>query len=185
LWLFVTKESPGVYAVETMSGAHKKVVVRQFSGELMWGYLSSGGFVKSGQVELMGVDGRAKSFALNEIKWIAYLRDFTLEDRIEPERLGRKTFAGRPRGDGLWLRLNFTDGETIEGLAAVEMEFIDGLVEDGGLFLTPPDPRSNAHRMFVPRSALRRLEVLGYVTAPSKRSSRKPVSEAQGGLFEE
>lgn len=168
-----------------MSGAHKKVVVRQFSGVLTWGYLPSGGFVKNRQVELMGVDGRAKLFDLNDIKWIAYLREFLLDDPVEPERLGRKTFAGRPRGDGLWLRLVFTDGETMEGLASVEMEFIDGLVEDGGIFLTPPDPRSNSHRIFAPRSGLRRLEVLGYVTAPSKRVSKKPVSEAQGGLFDE
>ena len=167
-----------------MSGTQKKVIVRRFTGPLTWGYLPSGGFTRDGQTELMEIDGRSKLLLMNEIKWIAYVRDFNNDDPIEPERLVRRSFSGRPRGDGLWLRLSFLDGDTLEGLAAVEMEFIDGLAEDRGIFLTPPDGRSNAMRMFVPRSALRNLSVLGYITAPSKRTSRKASDPSQADLFE-
>jgi hypothetical protein len=168
-----------------MALSHKKVVVRRFELALAWGYLPASGFVESGTVHLMEVDGRIKSLFLNDIKTIVYVRDFNLDDPTEPERIGRRTFAARPRGDGLWLRLGFRDGDSLEGLAGVDMGFLESLIEDRGVFLTPPDTRGNAQRVFVPRSAIRSLEVLGYVTAPSKKLAKQIEAAAQAGLFEE
>jgi hypothetical protein len=65
------------------------------------------------------------------------------------------------------------------------MGFLESLIEDRGVFLTPPDTRGNAQRVFVPRSAIRSLEVLGYVTAPSKKLAKQIEAAAQAGLFEE
>jgi len=166
--------------------AQKKVVVRQFQGGLVWGYLPASGFVEEGYVALMQVDGRARTIDFRDIKTICYVRDFNLDDQEDPERLGRRVFPARPRGEGLWLRLGFLDGDTLEGLSGFDMGFIDSLLEERGLFFSPPDARANAQRVFVPRAALASLEVLGYITAPSKRNAAQPAKDAgQPRLFTE
>lgn len=137
----------------------------------------------------MAVDGRITSQPLNEIKTIAYVRDFNLDDHVNPERMGRKAFPARPRGDGLWLKLTFRDEDEQEGLANFDIGFADSLLEDRGVFLTLPEARSNTQRLFVPRAALRSMEVLGVVSAPSKRLGAKPprgvIADTQAKLFGE
>jgi len=49
----------------------------------------------------------------------------------------------------------------------------------------PPDPYSNQQRVFVPRVALRAVDVLGVVGSPLKRRKPKAVPKEQIGLFEE
>lgn len=160
-----------------MAAAQKKVVLRTFAGELRWGYLPQGGFLGRDGVEFMGTDGRVTSYPIYEIKTIAYVRDFNLDDAVNPERMGRKAFPARPRGDGLWLKLTFRDGDELEGLTNFDIGFADALLDDQGVFLTPPDARANTQRLFVPRLALRSMEVLGVVSAPSKRLGAKPARE--------
>jgi hypothetical protein len=174
-----------------MAPAQKKVVLRSLSNELAWGYLPPGGFLHDHQITLMEPDGHLTPFPVNTLKRIAYVRDFNLNDKIDPERIGRMTFPARPRGDGLWLRLTFCGGEILEGLTTLDLAFADTLLDDHGLFLTPPDPRSNTLRLFVPRLALQSIEVLGFVTAPSRRLAVQPKSKAgvtpdmQSSLFDE
>ena len=168
-----------------MASGQKKVVIRRFAGPLAWGYLPQTSLVRDDQVPLMAVDGRITPISLNEIKTIAYVHDFNLDDLVDPERIGRRSFLARPRGDGLWLKLTFQDADSIEGLTSVDLLLLDALIADQGLFLTPPDGRSNTQRLFVPRTSLRSLEVLGYVTAPSKRAAKVAIDNPQPSLFEE
>ena len=172
-----------------MAPAQKKVVLRSLSNELAWGYLPQGGFLQDSNINFMAVDGHITHFPIKEIKQIAYVRDFNLDDKVDPERMGRPAFLARPRGDGLWLRLTFLDDETLEGLAPSDLTFADSLLDNRGIFLTPADPRSNTLRLFVPRAALKSLEVLGVVTAPSRRLATKPksrsASDTQTKLFNE
>jgi hypothetical protein len=172
-----------------MAPAQKKVVLRSLSNELAWGYLPQGGFLHEAQITLLEPDGRLTPFPLHTLKRIAYVRDFNLDDKLDPERIGRLTFSARPRGDGLWLRLTFRDHEVLEGLTPLDLAFADTLLDDRGLFLTPPDHRSNTLRLFVPRLALQSLEVLGFITAPSRRlaaNSRPGVTtDTQPTLFDE
>jgi hypothetical protein len=158
-----------------MPSGQKKVIIRTLTGTLAWGYLPQSLFVDENTVPLMSTDGRLTPISLNDIKTISYVRDFNLDDPINPERLLRRTFPARPRGDGLWLRLTFLDDDILEGLSTLDIAALDSLLADRGLLLTPPDTRGNTQRLFVPRSALRSLEVLGFVTAPSKRLA-KPTS---------
>ncbi|SEF66535.1 hypothetical protein SAMN05421819_0747 [Bryocella elongata] len=171
-----------------MPAARKKVVIRQFDAGPSWGYLPPAGFVEGDAVVLLLPDGRTKPLQLNTIKLIAYVRDFNLDDANDPERLGRKTFLGRPRGEGLWLRIGFPDDDQLEGLTSFDLGFLDMLLEDRGLLLSPPDGRGNTQKIFVPRSAIRSLELLGAISSPSKRVSaeraKELVEELQAGLFE-
>lgn len=168
-----------------MAAAQKKVVVRLSGGELAWGYLPQSGFVRAGQVELIEVDARAKLIDVSEIEMISYVKDFNLNDHVEPERIERRTFVGRPRGEGLWIRLELRELAPLEGLVSFGMGFVDQLLEEGGVFLTPPDGRGNTVRVFVPRTALRGMEALGWVTSPTKKAARETRAVAQAGLFED
>ena len=169
-----------------MSSSRKKVLVRRFSGDSLPGYLPSGGFVHAGAVELLDLGGRILPLPLADIKHISFVRDFNLTDTVNPERLTRRTFLARPRSEGLWIRLTFRTGDQFEGLAPTDLSLFDGVIDDGGLFLVPPDTRSNAQRLFIPRTALTELQLVAVITTPSKKQlvAERPAKESlQDELF--
>jgi hypothetical protein len=82
--------------------------------------------------------------------------------------------------EGLWLRLRFRDGETLEGLMPNNLT----LVRPEGYFLNPPDTRGNVQRIFAPRAAVSELTVLAVIgSAAAKR--RRQVAEHAPTLFGE
>jgi hypothetical protein len=169
-----------------MSSAHKKVIVRRFTGETLPGYLPLSAFVRNRGIDLLDLSGRVIPLALNDIKHICYVREFNLHDTMNPERLTRRTFLARPRTEGLWLRMTFRGGDILEGLAPTDVGLLDDMINDAGLHVTPPDTRSNTQRVFVPRSSLAELQLLAVITTPSRR---KPLPGAsvpsmQEDLFE-
>jgi len=169
-----------------MSSAHKKVIVRRFTGETLPGYLPLSGFVRNRGIDLLDLSGRVIPLVLNDIKHICYVREFNLHDTVNPERLTRRNFLARPRTEGLWLRMTFRGGDILEGLAPTDISLLDDVIHDVGLHLSPPDTRSNTQRVYVPRSSLSELQLLAVITTPSRR---KPLPAAsvpsmQEDLFE-
>jgi hypothetical protein len=152
-----------------MSNSRKKVIVRRFSGDALPGYLPHANFVHNNSVDLLDLSGRIIPLPLNDIKIINFVRDFNLSDPVNPERLTRRAFLARPRSEGLWLRLTFRSGDLLEGLAPTDSSLLDALVDDAGLFLSPPDTRSNTQRLYVPRAAITELQLLAVITTPSRR----------------
>ena len=152
-----------------MSTSRKKVIVRRFSGDTLPGYLPHAAFVHNSSLDLLDLSGRIIPLPLNDIKTVSYVRDFNLSDTVNPERLTRRTFLARPRSEGLWLRLTFRSGDLLEGLAPTDRTLLDALIDDAGLFLTPPDTRSNTQRLYVPRAALTELQLLAVITTPSRK----------------
>ncbi|RXH56576.1 DUF6982 domain-containing protein [Granulicella sibirica] len=172
-----------------MASSRKKVIVRLLSGDLLHGYLPAAAFVRheppaAALLDLLDLAGRILPLALQDIKLIHYVRDFNLDDTRNPERLTRTAFLARPRNEGLWLCITFAAGDQLEGLAPLDVTLLDGLVEDSGLFLTPPDDRTNTHRVFVPRPAIAALQLLAVVTTPSRKVA-KPSADPQPNLFPE
>jgi hypothetical protein len=167
-----------------MSNSPKKVLVRRFSGDTLPGYLSQSAFVRHGAIDLLDLSGRLISLSLNDIKMVSYVRDFNLSDPVNPERLTRRTFLARPRSEGLWVRLTFRSGELLEGLAPTDLTLLDALADDDGLFLIPPDTRSNTQRIYVPRVAITDLQLLAVVTTPSRRQPL-PASPSKESLQDE
>jgi hypothetical protein len=173
-----------------MSSAHKKVIVRRFTGETLPGYLPLSEFVRSrapqNMIDLLDLEGRVIPLLISDVKHICYVRDFNLADTSNPERLTRRTFLARPRTEGLWLRMTFRTGDLLEGLAPTDTGLLDDLIQDAGLQVTPPDTRSNTQRIYVPRTSLTSLQLIAVITSPSKR---KPLPAAsvptlQEDLFE-
>ena len=183
-------DNPPGGTCKRMASSRKKVIVRTVSDGVLSGYLPPTGVLGvTGAVALLDLEARMIDVPLAGIRWIAYVRDFNLADTIDPERLTRRTFLARPRTEGLWVRLTLAGGDVLEGLAPIDAALMDNLMEDGGLFLTPPDIRSNTQRLFVPRRAITELQVLAVVTNPSKVKPLKPETAAkpvpaQNGLFE-
>src|SRR5262249_39586825 len=95
-------------------------------------------------LDLLTQEGEHEQIALGRIRSLYFVREFNGD--FEPER---KAFLSRPKLDGLWIRLRYTDGETLEGV--VPNDLLSLL--DNGVQLTPPDLSSNTDRIFVPRSA--------------------------------
>jgi hypothetical protein len=158
-----------------MSSAHKKVIVRRFTGETLPGYLPLTGFVRNRAIDILDLTGRVVPLLLNDIKHVSYVRDFNLQDTTNPERLSRRTFLAKPRTEGLWLRMTFRSGDLLEGLAPIDITLTDDLIADAGLQLTPPDTRSNTQRLYVPRTSITDLQLLAVITSPSRR---KPLPAA-------
>lgn len=92
-----------------MPSSRKKAIARRFTRDWVAGYVvfdgsSPDGFLKEGSLELLALDGKVLSLNLKTIKWLCFIRDFNSGEAENPERLLRKTFAGRPRTEGLYLR---------------------------------------------------------------------------------
>ncbi len=172
-----------------MSSSRKKVIVRRFTGETLPGYLPASAFVHDKIIDLLDLSGRVIPISINEIKYICYVRDFNLTDSLNPERLIRRTFLARPRTEGLWLRLAFRtpDGtkDQFEGLAPIDIALLDDLIADAGLFLTPPDTRSNTQRIYIPRTSIIELQLIAVITTPSRRKPlpATPLTSLQEDLF--
>jgi hypothetical protein len=170
-----------------MASSRKKVILRTLANATLPGYLPVTGLVESRAsvhtIDLLDLEGRITPIPLETVRSVAYVRDFNLGDRDDPERLTRRTFLARPRAEGLWLRLTLRGGEILEGLAPLDLSLVDALLEDRGLFLIPPDIRSNTQRLFIPRHAFLDLQILAVITTPSKPKPSKSTPDDQPSLF--
>lgn len=163
-----------------MATSRKKTIARKFSQDWVAGYLPTIGFVHGGFVELLALDGKILQIPTAELKWICYVRDFNSGEAANPERLVRKTFAGRPRTEGLLVRLRLLDGDLLEGLTANDMSLVSG----EGLFLTPPDVRSNTQRIWIPQSAITDFEIVAVIGSAKRKLPDVPKPPStQESLF--
>ena len=161
------------------ASTHKKVVVSLLDGSSIKGYLNPATLGRSEEADLLTLAGEHRAVPLRDIKSVHFVREFT-----EPFELERKTFLSRPKLDGLWVRLRFRDEDSLEGI--VGNNLLDML--DSGIQLTPPDLHANTLRLFVPRSALLEMKVLGVVGVARRPSQAQPAPKtpaAQSKLFNE
>jgi hypothetical protein len=57
----------------------------------------------------------------------------------------------------------------LEGLAPLDAALLDDVLNDAGLFLVPPDVRSNTQRIYIPRCSISGLQILAVITTPSRK----------------
>jgi hypothetical protein len=149
------------------------VVVTLVDKKTLRGYLNPTHLGRNDPVDLLTPDGEHEQIPLSRVRAIYFVREFSND--YEPER---KAFLSRPKLDGLWVRLRFNDSETLEGV--VPNDLLSLL--DNGLQITPPDLNSTTDRIFVPRSALSEVTVLG-VVGVARRKPAVPAVAAQPRLF--
>jgi hypothetical protein len=154
------------------SPAHKKVLVVRFEKAPIEGFASlPSTFVGElgATLEVLSQDGAIASVPLAEIRAICFVRDFGTGESWRKQRI----FLSRPKTPGLWVRVQFRDGELLEAVTPNNL-----LGEPGGFLIVPPDPSAQNYHLFVPRSAVSSVEVLGVIGSPLRRRS-KPTPTAE------
>lgn len=158
------------------ASTHKKVVLVLADKKPIRGYLNPTRLGNSDPIDLLTPDGEHQEISLARVRSIYFVREFS--DDFEPER---KAFLSRPKLDGLWVRLRYSDGETIEGV--VPNDLLTML--DNGIQITPPDLNSTTDRIFIPRAALTELTVLGVVGISRRKPAAAAAAANQPRLFNE
>jgi hypothetical protein len=159
------------------ASTRKKVVVWLLDRTHLKGYLNPSALVRAEAIDLLTPDGEHESIPMPTVKSVYFVREFP--ETFQPER---KVFLSRPKLDGLWVRLRFRDEDVMEGIVANDLlDLLDNAVQ-----LTPPDLHGNTLRLFIPRSALAEMKVLGVVGA-ARRTPRAAgaAASSQSKLFNE
>lgn len=157
------------------STTHKKVVVLLLDRSREQGFLNPAGLGGAATIEILTREGEHHTLDLAKVKSIHFVRDFTDDFQLE-----RKAFLSRPKLDGLWVRLRFRDDDDLEGI--VSNDLLDLL--ENGVRLTPPDLHGNSLWVFIPRSALTEMKVLG-VVGIARRRPAAAAAPSQPKLFNE
>ncbi len=98
----------------------------------------------------------AEQVWLNDAKALFFVSSLTGNKRQQPVLFHRNTAVT----SGIWVRLEFEDGEVIEGLIHNSAAH---LVQKG-FFLLPTDPEGNNELVYVFKAALKDFRVLGMRT---------------------
>lgn len=147
------------------ASTHKKVVVFRLDHTPVKGYVNAASLGHGEVIDVLTPEGEHRPIPADRVKCVYFVREFDADFELE-----RKTFLSRPKLDGLWVRLHFRDEDVMEGI--VSNDLLDLL--NSGVQLTPPDLHGNTLRLFVPRSALLEMKVLGVVGA-ARRAPRRPA----------
>lgn len=152
------------------ASTHKKVIVQTLQRKTLRGYLNPSRLGRAEILDLLTPEGNHENVSLEDVRCVYFVREFTNSFELQ-----RKYFLSRPKLDGLWVRLTFRDDEVLEGIVP------NNLLEllDRGVNLTPPDLHGEVTRLYVPRTALAGLTVLGVVGIARRSPRRLPELEAE------
>jgi hypothetical protein len=145
------------------SSTVKKVVVRRFDRENLLGFVNPFSYLQPSAIEILSPEGSLVLLPYDEVRSVCFVKDFEAE--AEPRRI----FMTRPKLEGLWVRMLFRDGEILDGILPNNLL----AWEISGFTVTPPEPDANNQRVFVPRSALKSIQVLGVVGSPLRPKRKK------------
>jgi len=155
------------------SSTNKKVSVVRFDREPLLGIVSPQDYLGADGIEMLSVSGSLITVPYAEAKAICFLRDYDDADAWKPNR----AFGTRPKANGLWVRIVFTDGDTLEGMMANDLTQL----EPAGISVIPPEPGASAQRIFVPRQASKSIQVLGVIGSPLRRAQPKSPAKPPPG----
>ncbi len=160
-----------------MAGStNKKVVVERFEREPLKGFVNPQTWLSAEGAELLSTTGSVVLVGFQDLKAVFFVQDLDAPNTSVAKRI----FTTRPKTEGLWLRMLFRDGDYMDGLLANNLLSLDPY----GFSVVPPDPSAKNQRVYVPKTALSDLKVLGVVGSPLKRRKRVPPSKDQIALFE-
>ncbi|HVW11920.1 MAG TPA: hypothetical protein VHC90_25245 [Bryobacteraceae bacterium] len=151
----------------------KKVVVRRFDRETLTGFVNPFSYLQPQNIEILRQDGSLSLLPYSEVRSVAFVKDFDAGEEAP------RVFLNRPKQEGLWVRMVFLDGEVMDGILPNNLL----TWEAAGLTVTPPEPDSNSQKIFVPRDALKSVQVLGVVGSPLRAKRKKAPDSDQPTLF--
>ncbi len=149
------------------------MIVRRFDRESVSGFVNPFGYLQAHAIEVLRPDGSLAQLPYSEVRCVAFVKEF--QDAEEP----RRVFLNRPKLEGLWVRMVFRDGEVMDGILPNNLL----AWETPGFTVTPPETDGNNQRIFVPREALRSMQVLGVVGSPLRGKKKAGPAGDQPSLF--
>lgn len=152
------------------------MLVVRFDRETLAGFLQMPGGLEGDAVELLRPQGNLIRVPLAETKLVCFVRDFEGGETWRDHR----AFSTRPKMAGIWVRFAFRDGDWLEGVAPNDLLRFD----PGGFQAVPPDPTYHNQRVFVPRTAVSSVQVLGVIGSPLRRRVKEPAKAGQLRMFE-
>lgn len=155
------------------SSTAKKVIVRRFERDRVTGFVNPFSYLQQETIEVLKTDGTLALIAYAEVKTVSFVKDFDADTEV-----GRR-FLNRPKLEGLWVRMLFKDGEVADGILPNNLLLWDTV----GYTVTPPEPDGNCQKIFVPRLALRSMQILGVVGSPLRTRKTRAAAEVQPSLF--
>jgi len=159
-----------------ISSSNKKVLLVRFERETLQGFVQTPSGLEGDSVELLRPEGSLVRIPISETKVVCFVRDFEAGETWREHR----AFATRPKTSGLWVRFKFRDGDWLEGIVANNLLQI----ESTGFSSIPPDPSFQNQRIFVPRTAVTSVEVLGVIGSPLRRRPSPKPGEEQLKMFD-
>lgn len=149
----------------TAASRLQKVVI-QYGNSVVKGYLESQPWEtiegvlsqaphsppRSFRVRLLGSD-TIQEISTADAKAVFYVNDFDGDREHHPLNF----HSPSPIVHGIWVRVEFLDGEVMEGIVHNTLRFL----VDPGFFLVPSDPDSNNRLVYVMKSWLKDHRVLG------------------------
>jgi len=151
----------------------KKVIVRRFDRENLAGFVNPYSYLQPASLELLRQDGTIALLPYDEVRSVNFVKDF--DAGPDPARI----FQTRPKLEGVWVRMLFRDGEVLDGILPNDLL----AWEPAGYTATPPEPDANNQKVFVPRQALRSIQILGIVGSPLRPKRSKKAPDDQPTLF--
>ena len=161
-----------------MAGStNKKVLISRFDREPLSGFVNPQAYLTLEGLELLTSDGALQTVPYEDVKLVCFVRDF---DQGEP-RKELRLFAARPKMEGLWIRMRFRDGDSMDGLLSNNLLQL----EPQGFSVIPPDPGFQNQRVFVPKAALSSIQGRGVIGSPLRQGRKtKPVPKEQLEMFD-
>jgi hypothetical protein len=153
----------------------KRVLVARFDRTAVKGFVNPRTWLGKDGIEVLTPEGALARVPYAEVRYVCFVRDF---DQQEPRR-DMRVFLTRPKMSGLWVHLRLRDGQTLEGVMTN-----DPLAwEPEGFSLVPPDPGYQNQRLFVPRTSITEMRVLGVIGGAAHRRSKTPAPGSQLEMF--
>lgn len=151
---------------EQHAGLRLQKVVIQFGNSVVKGYLEPQSWESIEGVLSNAPDSPPQSFRIRPIdsdtiqeistadaKAVFYVNNFEGDSQHRPLNF----HSPSPIVHGIWVRVEFIDGEVMEGIVHNTLRFL----VDPGFFVAPTDPDSNNKLAYVMKSWLKDLRVLG------------------------
>ena len=149
---------------------NKKVLITRFDRETLSGFVNPQTYLAPAGLELLSASGTISQVPYPEVKAVCFVKDFDSGDFAGEKR----AFATRPKTAGLWMRFQFRDGDQMEGLLPNNLLQI----EPEGFTIAPPGASFQNQRIFIPRTALSGVQVLGVVGSPLRpKRAAKPAEQ--------
>jgi hypothetical protein len=111
---------------------NKKVLLARFDRESVEGFVHASAGFDGEAIEILSPSGTLIRVPVVDTKAVCFVRDFEVGETWQQHR----TFLARPKMPGIWVRLLFRDGDSLEGMLPNNMM----LVEAAGFNIIPPDP---------------------------------------------